>query len=71
MSIDTLSTARPRSSAHRSLVMRPRLPHPPHMPKSRSASLGEVALTATLLSIYVGARGTARALGAVHAVILR
>jgi hypothetical protein len=33
------------------------------MPTPRSASLREVALTATLLSIYVSARGTALALG--------
>jgi|GraSoiStandDraft_4_1057263.scaffolds.fasta_scaffold7332445_1 hypothetical protein len=71
MSLDTVSIAKPRSSARRSLAERPRLPHAPRMPKPRSASLGEVALTATLLSIYVGARGTARALGAVHAVMLR
>jgi len=31
--------------------------------------LGELALTTTLLSIYLGARGTARALGAVQAAV--
>jgi hypothetical protein len=71
MSLDTMSTGGASNWARRSLAVRPRLPHAPRMPKPRSASLGEVALTATLLSIYVGARGTARALGAVRAVMLR
>jgi hypothetical protein len=36
------------------------------MPTPRSLDLGEVAITAALLSIYAGARGTARALGVVQ-----
>jgi hypothetical protein len=36
------------------------------MPTPRNASLREVALTATLLSIYVSARGAALALGALR-----
>jgi hypothetical protein len=36
------------------------------MPTPRSVDLGEVAITAALLSIYAGARGTARALGVVQ-----
>jgi hypothetical protein len=36
------------------------------MPRPRRLGLGEVALTATLLSIYAGARGTASALGVVQ-----
>ena len=39
------------------------------MPKPRRADLSELALTATLMSVYVGARGTARALGAVRALM--
>ena len=39
------------------------MPHPPR------GGLGEVAITATLLSIYLGARGTDRALGAVQAAM--
>jgi hypothetical protein len=69
MSLDTASIPRGPTLARRSLVARRPLPHPVDMPTPRSASLGELALTATLLSIYVGARGTARALGAVHAVM--
>jgi hypothetical protein len=38
------------------------------MPTPRSLDLGEVVLTAALLSIYAGARGTARALGVVQAL---
>ena len=37
---------------------------------TRHADLGEIALTTTLLSIYLGARGTDRALGAVQALIV-
>jgi hypothetical protein len=33
--------------------------------------LGEIAITTTLLGIYLGARGTNRALGAVQAVLER
>ena len=33
------------------------------MPKPRTNEISELALTATLLSVYVGARSTARALG--------
>jgi hypothetical protein len=66
MSLDTRSIAGRRNSAHRSLAPLPRLAHLAHMPTPRSASLGEVALTATLLSIYVGARGAALALGALR-----
>ena len=37
------------------------------MPHPTRSGLGEAAITATLLSIYLSARGTTRALGAVHA----
>jgi hypothetical protein len=39
------------------------------MPRPTPPDLGELALTATLLSVYLGARGTARALGAVQSLI--
>ena len=39
------------------------------MPTPTRAGLGEVAITTTLLSIYLSARGTNRALGAVQAAI--
>lgn len=39
------------------------MPHPPLF------GLGEAAITATLLSIYLSARGTDRALGAVQAAM--
>jgi hypothetical protein len=35
----------------------------------RRLNLGEVALTATLLSVYAGALGTARALGVARALL--
>jgi hypothetical protein len=63
MAIDTRSSARGRKLARRSLAPLPPFPDAPAMPTPRNASLGEVALTATLLSIYVGARGAALALG--------
>ena len=37
---------------------------------TRRGDLGEIAITTTLLSIYLGARGTDRALGAVQALIV-
>ena len=46
----------PRAETHR-------MPHPSY------GDLGEIALTTTLLSIYLGTRGTDRALGAVQAVM--
>ncbi len=39
------------------------------MPTPTRAALGEAAITTTLLSIYISARGTNRALGAVQAAI--
>jgi hypothetical protein len=39
------------------------------MPKPRTNDLAELALTATLMSVYVGARGTARALGAMRSLM--
>jgi len=39
------------------------------MPHPTRSGLGEAAITAALLSIYVSARGTNRALGAVQAAI--
>jgi hypothetical protein len=39
------------------------------MPIAARRELGELALTAALLSVYVGARGTARALGAVQSLM--
>ena len=63
MALDTRSSARGSRLAHRSLAPLPPFPHALAMPTPRNASLREVALTATLLSIYVSARGTALALG--------
>jgi len=39
------------------------------MPHPIRSGLGEVAITTTLLSIYLSARGTNRALGAVQAAV--
>ena len=39
------------------------------MPTPTRAALGEAAITTTLLSIYISARGTNRALGAVQAAM--
>ena len=39
------------------------------MPYPTRSGLGEVAITTTLLSIYLSARGTNRALGAVQAAM--
>ena len=39
------------------------------MPHPTRSGLGEVAITTTLLSIYLSARGTNRALGAVQAAM--
>ena len=39
------------------------------MPTPTRSGLGEVAITTTLLSIYLSARGTNRALGAVQAAM--
>ena len=39
------------------------------MPHPTRSGLGEVAITTTLLSIYLSARGTDRALGAVQAAM--
>jgi hypothetical protein len=39
------------------------------MPHPTRSGLGELAITATLLSIYISALGTNRALGAVQAAI--
>jgi hypothetical protein len=39
------------------------------MPRSSRSQLGELAVTTTLLSIYLGARGTVRALGTVQAAL--
>jgi hypothetical protein len=39
------------------------------MPHPTRSNLGEAAITAALLSIYLSARGTTRALGAVHAAM--
>ena len=39
------------------------------MPHPTRTGLGEAAITATLLSIYLSARGTTRALGAVQAAM--
>ena len=39
------------------------------MPTPTRSGLGEVAITTTLLSIYLSARGTKRALGAVQAAM--
>jgi hypothetical protein len=39
------------------------------MPHPTRLGLGEAAITATLLSIYISARGTNRALGAMQAAM--
>ena len=39
------------------------------MPNPMRSGLGEAAITTTLLSIYLSARGTNRALGAVQAAM--
>ena len=39
------------------------------MPHPTRVGLGEAAITATLLSIYISARGTNRALGVVQAAV--
>jgi hypothetical protein len=44
-------------------------PAPAHHAAMPQVDLGELALTTTLFSIYLGARGTARALGAVQAAV--
>jgi hypothetical protein len=41
------------------------------MPHPTRAGLGEVAITTTLLSIYLSARGTNRALGVVQSALER
>ena len=41
------------------------------MPAPRRMDLSDVALTATLLSVYAGARGTARAIGVVQLLVPR
>jgi len=41
------------------------------MPHPTRSGLGEVAITTTLLSIYLSARGTDRALGVVQAALER
>ena len=71
MSLDTTSSRGGSSLARRALPALPALPQPPAMPAPRSASVRELALTATLLYIYVGARGTAFALGAARTVMAR
>jgi hypothetical protein len=71
MSLDTTSSRGGPSLARRALAPLPLLPQPAVMPASRSASVRELALTATLLYIYLGARGTALALGAARTVMVR
>jgi hypothetical protein len=71
MSLDTTSSRGGPRLARRALAPRPVLPHPAAMPTPRSASVRELALRATLLYIYVGARGTALALGAARTVMAR
>jgi hypothetical protein len=71
MSLDTTSSRGGPSLARRALAPLPPLPQPAAMPTRRSASLRELALTATLLYVYVGARGTALALGAARTVMAR
>jgi hypothetical protein len=39
------------------------------MPTPTRSGLGEVALTTTLLTIYLGTKGTSRTLGAVQALV--
>jgi len=40
-----------------------------HTPGMTGPSLGEIAITSTLFSIYLGARGAGRTLGAIQYVI--
>jgi hypothetical protein len=71
MSLDTTSSRGGRTLARRALAPLPALPQPFVMPTRRSASIRELALTATLLYVYAGARGTALALGAARSVMAR
>jgi hypothetical protein len=70
MSLDTPSSRGGPTLARRALAPLPALPQPAVMP-TRSASVRDLAVTATLLYIYVGARGTALALGAARTVMAR
>jgi hypothetical protein len=67
MSVDIRSSDGGRSLARRSLVPLAPLPQPAVMP--HAISMRELALTATLLYVYVGARGTALALAAARTVM--
>jgi hypothetical protein len=71
MSLDTTSSRGGRSLARQALAPLPALPHAAAMPTPRPASVRELAVTATLLYIYVGARGTALALGAARTFMPR
>lgn len=71
MSLDTTSSGGGRTLARRALAPLPALPQPAAMPTPRSASVRELAVTAALLYVYVGARGTALALGAARTVMAR
>ena len=51
------------------MAARPATPETEGMPTPTRSGLGEVAITTTLLSIYLSARGTNRALGAVQAAM--
>ncbi len=42
-----------------------------NMPSSRRLTIGEALITTTLFSIYIGTRGTARAIGAIESLALR
>ena len=48
-----------------------RFAHTVGMPHTTRSGLGEAALTTTLLSIYLSARGTNRALGVVQSALNR
>jgi hypothetical protein len=41
------------------------------MPTPTPSGLGEVALTTTLLTIYIGTKGTSRTIGALQALMSR
>jgi hypothetical protein len=71
MSLDTTSSRGGPSLARRALAPLPALPHPAAMAAPRSTSIRELAVRATLLYIYVGARGTALALGAARTLMPR
>jgi hypothetical protein len=71
MSLDTTSSRGGLSLARRAVAPLRALPHAAVMPARRPPSIHELAVTATLLYVYVSARGTALALGAARTIMAR